>query len=106
MGYADLQQAVAEAAQGTQRLEIVVPSAKLKHTVYPTPWIYDGNLIEGMLAESARVPASSFGTANQPMDRVVVELLDLPDNWGDWKLTYHTVLQRTRSSFRRMKSTS
>ena len=88
--YSDyLQQAVAEAARGTQCLDIVVPSAELRHAVLPTtPLVYDGTPIEGMLAESAKVRATAFGAANQPMDRVVVEFLDLPSDWGDWKLKY------------------
>ena len=88
VGYSDyLQEAVAEAAQGTQRLDIVVPSAKLRHPVSPIT-LSPSTPIKGMLAKSARVRATEFGTANQPMDRVVAEFLDLPSDWGDWKLKY------------------
>ena len=80
--------ALAKAAQGTQRLDIAVPSAELKHAVFPITPSTDTTPIEGMLAESARVRATAFGAANQPMDRVVAEFLDLPSDWGDWKLTY------------------
>ena len=90
VGYADyLQQAVAEAAQGTQRLDIVVPSAELRHAVLPITLSTYVTPIEGMLAKSARVPAAAFGPADQPMDSVDFELLDIPsDYWGDQKLTY------------------
>ena len=90
VGYADhLQEAVAAAEQGTQRLDIVVPAAKLKHAVLPITLSTYTTPIEGMLAESARVPASSFGADNQPMDSVDFELLDIPsDYWGDRRLTY------------------
>ena len=83
-----LQQAVAEAAQGTQRLDIVVPSAKLRQAVLPKTLSTYTTPIKGMLAESARVRATAFGAANQPMDSVVAEFLDLPSDWGDWELTY------------------
>ena len=89
VGFADhLQEAVAEAAQGTQRLDIVVPSAELRHAVLPITLSTYGTPIKGMLSESARVPATAFGAADQPMDSVVAEFLDLPSDWGDGKLTY------------------
>ena len=81
------QEAVAEDAQGTQCLDIVVPSAELRHLVSPIT-LWPSTPIKGMLAESAGVRATAFGTANQPMDSVVAEFLDLPSHWGDWKLTY------------------
>lgn len=92
----DLQQAVAENTQGEPSLDIVVPSAELRHPVLLTTLlIYEGEPIGGMLAESATVPATAFGAANQPMDHVVVELLDLPsDYWGDQKLTYQHAISK------------
>ena len=90
--YQSFLQAVAEAMQGAHGLDIVLPSVNLRHavlvTMLPVGSPYSGGPLKGLLAEPTGVPASSFGTADHPTDSVVVELLDIPGNWGDWKSTY------------------
>ena len=89
--YRSFMQAIGEAMQGTHPLDIVVPSAGLRSAVLVTGLPnapHGGRTVNGVLAESATAPASSFGLADQQINRVSVELLDFPTGWGDSKLTY------------------
>lgn len=89
--YRSFMQAIGEAMQGTHPLDIVVPSADLRSTILVTglPNVpHSGSPVSGVLADSATAPASSFGIADQPIKRVTVELLDIPERWGEPNLTY------------------
>ena len=89
--YHSFMQAIGEAMQGTHPLDIVVPSADLRSTVLVTGLPSDphgGRTVNGVLAESAIAPASSFGLAGQSIKRVTVDLLDIPSGWGNPELLY------------------
>ena len=101
--YQLLVKAVAEAMQEAPGLDVVVQSVNLRHTVVLTTLLgggpHSGGPLEGLLAEPSSAPASSFGVANQPMDSVVVELLDIPGNWGDRKASYQYSSSRLPREF-------
>ena len=90
-GYLSLMQTIGEAMQGTHPLYIVVPSVDLKISVLVTGLpniLHHGRPVKGILAESGTAPASSFGASDQQINRVTVELLDIPTGWRDSNLTY------------------
>ena len=101
--YLALIKAVAKSMQGSDGLEIGVPTEKFRHaavvTTLPTGIPHSGGPLKGILAEPTGIPASSFGEADQRMDGVVVELLDLPSDWGDWELTYQQATAKSRLEF-------
>ena len=90
--YRLLLKAAAEAMQGAQALDIVVPTVNLRHSIVltslPGGGPHSGGPLMGLLSEPSGMPASSFGVTDQPIDNVVVDLLDIPGDWGDWKASY------------------
>ena len=101
--YLPLLEAAAASMQGTRGLEIEVPSENFRHnavlTTLPTGLPYSGGPLKGILTEPTGVAASSFGEADRRVSSVVVELLDLPSDWGDWEMTYLHATAKSRLEF-------